>query len=140
MYVKVEPSGCEVRKGMVKILFRFYLELGDYGYEKHYVQVPERDLTEAERADLKLAKKVKRVWQNCPFHNHKIYIEPNTTDEEIIQLGKALLLEAYAKWVSGITPNIENKPHTPPVITSARIEACEAKVKHLKETPLEQKV
>ena len=39
MRVKVEPSGCCERKGLVQVRFSMYLEPEDYGYDKHYVQV-----------------------------------------------------------------------------------------------------
>uniref|UniRef100_A0A6M3KFC0 Uncharacterized protein n=1 Tax=viral metagenome TaxID=1070528 RepID=A0A6M3KFC0_9ZZZZ len=39
MFVKIEPSGCCERKGLVQVRFSFYLEDGDYGYERHHVQV-----------------------------------------------------------------------------------------------------
>lgn len=40
MKVKVEPSGCCERKGMVQVRFSFYLDPTDYGYDKHHIEVP----------------------------------------------------------------------------------------------------
>ena len=141
MFVKVEPSGCCERKGMVQIRFCMFLDEGDYGYDKHHVQVPERDLTEAEIADPELAAKVPRVWQVNPFHNHFIYVEPDTADGEIMDIGEAFLHEAYIKWACEQKLDLVNPPiERPTVIDNTRIDACEAKVQHLKENVLERKV
>ena len=141
MFVRVEPSGCCERKGLVQIRFSMYLDEGDYGYAIHHVQVPERPLTEEELADPKLAKKVPKVWQNNPFHNHFIYVEPETTDEEIMEMGEKFLKWAYAKWTQGEKLNLHNPPvkfHISP--TPERLLAVNDKVKHLKETTLEIKI
>ena len=140
MIIKVEPSGCCERKGMVQIRFGAYLDEGDYGYDKHHVQVPERALTEEEIADPELAAKVKKVWQNNPFHNHFIYVEPDTTDGEIMNIGEAFLHEAYIKWACEQKLDLENPPVKFYEVDKTRLKACEAKVQHLKETKLERKV
>lgn len=98
MYIKVEPSGCCERHGLVQIRLAMYLEPDDYAYERHHVQVPERPLTEEERADPKLAELVPNVWQNNPFHNHFIYGEPDITDDEIKAQMAFHLPNFYEAW------------------------------------------
>lgn len=118
MLIRVEPTGCCERKGMVRIRFCMYLERGDYGY----------------------------AWQNNPFHNHFIYVEPDTTDEEIMDIGEAFLDEAYIKWDSGL--NLASSEYQlrndalpfkkPLTVNKARLKAIADKVKHLKTTVLER--
>jgi len=141
MFIKVEPTGCCERRGMVQVRLCMYLDEGDYGYDKHHVQVPERELTEAEIADPELAAKVPKVWQTNPFHNHFIYAEPDTPDKEIMDIAEAFLYEAYTKWACEQRLGLVNPPiERPTVIDNARIEACEIKVQHLKDTILERRV
>jgi hypothetical protein len=99
MYVKIEPSGVCERKGMVQVRYCMYLESGDYGYDKHYVEVPvipeggypgkvdemgrPIDSTDYQKWIDGLSK----VWQNNPFHNHFVYVEPTATDKE--KIGRA---------------------------------------------------
>ena len=129
-----------------------YLDKGDYGYKKHYVQVPvipEEGYTgkvdeTGSPIDIEhyhnWLDSLPKVWQNNPFHNHFIYVEPDTTDQEIMDMGVVFLKEAYAEWATDRTPNIKNKPHTLPVFAATRLEAVKAKVQHLKDTILERKV
>ncbi len=152
MFVKVEPSGCCERKGMVQIRFCMYLDQGDFGYHIHHVKIPvipeggypgEVDAmgipVDAKDYDT-WVKSLPTVWQVNPFHNHFILAEPDITDIEILDIGEVYLKEAYADWSSDKKPNPKNKPHIPPVITSARIEACEVKVQHLRDIVLERQI
>ena len=153
MYVKVEPSGCCERKGMVQIRFCMYLEPDDYGYEKHHIQVPiipeggypgEVDAM-GQPVDIKAydawIKSLPTVWQTNPFHNHFIQVEPDITDNGILDIGVECLKETYADWAASKKPEPKNKPHILPVlIDAARIKDCEDKIKHLKDTVLERKV
>jgi len=141
MYVKVEPSGCTERKGLVQVRFCMYLDEDDYGYNIHHIQVPERELTKEELADSELAKKVPKVWKNNPFHNHFIYVEPDTTDEEIMDIGEAFLHEAYTKWACGGGLDLKNSPvafHIP--TDGVRKEAIKDKVAHLRKSTLERAI
>lgn len=151
MYVRVEPSGCCERKGLVQIRFCMYLDEGDYGYEKHHIQVPvipeegyqgEID-EEGNPKDWKDYQKwidsLPRIWQTNPFHNHFIYVEPETTDEEIMAVGEAFLQEAYIKWAREEKLDLKNPPiKYPESVNEERRQAVETKVKHLKETVLER--
>ncbi len=138
MLVKIEPSGCTERKGLVQIRFWMYLESGDYGYEKHHVRVPERPLTDAEGADPVLADLVPKIWQNNPFHNHFIYAEPEISDKVIMDIGQAFLEDAYIKWAS----EEKVEPKNPPVKfpTSFNNTKVITKVRHLKATKLERSI
>ena len=141
MYVKVEPGGCCERKGLVQIKFAMYLEPEDYGYEIYYMQLPERPLTEEELADPELAEKVPKVWCNTDFHMHFIYVEPDTPDEEIMDIGEVFLEESYILWACGEELNPKNPPikfHINP--DGDRLKAIEDKLKHLKETTLERSI
>ncbi len=126
MFVRVEPTGCCERKGLVQIRFCMYLDKGDYGYEKHYVQV---------------LNSLPKVWQLNPFHNHFIYVEPEITDKEIMEMGEKFLKWAYAKWTQGEKLNLHNPPvkfHISPI--PERLLAVNEKVKYLKETILERRI
>ncbi len=123
MFVKVEPTGCCERKGLVQIRFSMYLDEDDYGYDKHHVLVPERPLTENGLADPKLAELVPKKWQNNPFHNHFIYVEPETTDTVIMNIGQAVLEEVYMEWACDKRPEPKNPPvEFPDSFDSVKIE------------------
>lgn len=152
MKVKVEPTGCCERKGLVQIRFCFYLEPSDARYNERHIHVPIRPPegyqgevdAEGSAVDIKdyneWRKGWPKIWQNTPFHNHFIYIDPGVTDEEIMDIGEELLKEVYADWSSNKTPNPKNKRVVLPDRTNSRIEACKTKVQHLKGTLLERKV
>jgi len=122
MYVRVEPSGCCERKGLVQVRFCMYLDKGDYGYNIHHIHLEESP--------------GKRVWQTNPFHNHFIYVEPETTDVEIMDIGQAFLEEAYIKW--SCDENLDLKNPSEKFNTFSDKVKVEAKVRHLKETVLER--
>ena len=109
-YVKIEPSGTCERKGMVQVRLSMYLYPGDYGYHIPHVN---------------------------PFHNHFIYVEPTMSDEEIMDIAEIFLKEAYDKWSANKTLDLKNPAVAwPATVNSARLEAVEVKVQHLKTTPL----
>ena len=119
MLVKVEPTGCCERKGLVQIRFCMYLDEGDYGYDIHHVQVD-------------------GVWQTNPFHNHFIYVKPETPDRAIMDMGEAFLEEAYIKWACGEVPNLINPEVKFPAVFNQR--AVDVKVAHLKRITLVRQV
>ncbi|KKL44897.1 hypothetical protein LCGC14_2361100 [marine sediment metagenome] len=138
MRVEIEPSGCTERRGLVQIRFAMYLSPSDYGYDVHHVQVPGRALTQEELDDPTLGALVPLKWQTNPFHNHFIYVEPDTPDNEIMDIGEAFLHEAYTKWASDEKPDLKN----PPVAFPATFDsgALATRVQHRKATKLERKV
>jgi len=132
MYVKVEPSGCCIRKGMVQIRLCMYLEPTDYGYEKHHVEIYARELTQEELDNPALADLVPKVWQNNPFHNHFIYVDPTVTNTEILNIARSFLNEAYTKWASNTKVDFISPPFKTPTINTARLTACENKMQSIK--------
>lgn len=79
------------------------------------------------------------VGQTNPFHNHFIYVEPETTDDEIMDIGEAFLQEAFTKWSNNEKLDLKNPPiKYPEFVSEARRQAVAVKVKHLKATILER--
>lgn len=155
MFVKVEPSGCCERKGMVQVRFCMYLELADYGYGKHHVNLPvipkkgyqgkvDGMGSPIDMEDYnKWVDSLPKEWQNNPFHNHFIYVEPDTTDKEIVDIGQAFLHEAYVKWATDSKLDLVNDAlpfKKPLVIDAARIKACEDRVLSVKTITTECRV
>lgn len=149
MFVKIEPSGCCERKGLVQIRFCMYLEPGDYGYNIHHIRLPvipkggyQGEVSEGVPVDIEDYNKwldgLPKVWRNNPFHNHFIYVEPDITDKEIVDIGEAFLDEAYIKWSCDERLDLKN-PKVEHPISFDKTE-IEAKVQHLKDTVLERKV
>lgn len=148
-YVVVEPSGTCENNGMVQIRLAMYLYPSDYGYEKQHVQVPvipvggyagKRDSIgqPVDRNDYdKWISSLPKVWQDNPFHNHFIYVEPTMADEEIMNIGEAFLKEAYVKWSAGQPLDLKNAAVAfPEIVDGARLSAVNTKVQHLKNTSL----
>ena len=110
MFVKIEPSGCMERNGIIQLRLAMYLEPDDYGYNTHYVQVPVipedgylgktdiNGLPVDKELYVKWLSKLPTIGQNNPFHNHFIYVEPDISDKALTDICKAYLQEAYIKW------------------------------------------
>lgn len=136
MYMRIDPSGCCERKGMVRVRFSMYLEPGDYGYEVHHIQVPITPPGTSEHLidDKEWRARQPKKWVNGFFQVHFILIEPDTPDSEIMEMGEAFLQEAYIKWATGDSPEIINPPvGFPLTVSPARLKVCNDKVKHLTE-------
>ena len=113
MFVKIEPSGCCERKGLVQIRLSMYLDEGDYGYDKHYIQVPVMPSEgylgkvgeRGQPADIddynRWIGSLPKIWQLNPFHNHFIYVEPEVSDEEIMAQMEFHLPNFYEAWCQG---------------------------------------
>ncbi len=130
-----------------------YLDSADYGYKKHHIQLP--DFTGAEyKGEMKDGRPVDsvdykkwvdglpKVWQNNPFHNHFIQVEPDTTETEIMDIAEAFLHEAYIKWAQDSKLDLINDalPFTKPAIVTPEIKSvCEAKVQSVKAITTERK-
>ena len=157
MYYKVEKTGCSERKGMVQIRYCLYLDEDDYGYEKHYVEVP---IIPAKGYPYGMDETGKPddlddylVWRNSlptemvhnPFHNHFVQVEPDITDEEIEYLGEVACIECKRLWdknsnLGESKETFKNQPVVRPAeITPSRLEACEAKVLDIQSKALEKK-
>jgi hypothetical protein len=129
---------------MVQVRFCMYLESGDYGYERHYVEVPvipeggyPGKVDEAGRpVDLvdyqKWIDGLSKTWQNNPFHNHFVYVEPTATDKEILDLAEAYLHEAYTKWATDSKLDLVNHVTFPQSVNTQRKADCIAKADAVK--------
>lgn len=140
MFVKIENTGCCEKNQMLQVRFNTYLDSTDYGYDKTRAEVYERELTEAEMKDEKLANLVPKIWQTNPFHNHFVYLDPSLTDTEILNLGEALLKEAYGKWSMNSKIDLRNKPLIPAEKNDIKLIACKNRLIELKAVDLEQRV
>lgn len=116
-YAKLETTGLAVRKGKVQIRFSFYLEPNDARYDEHHVQVPDPlsekwqkgypgvygDMGPLDEKDYqKWYDSLPKIWQNNPFHNHFVYVDPDVTDGEISKLMREHLQEFYGLWAEGV--------------------------------------
>lgn len=120
MYVKVEPSGCCERKGLVQIRLCMYLDKGDYGYEKCHRLLPvgnpvytgkmEKLMPLDETDFLHWYESLEKAEVDVPFHNHFIYVTPTATDKYILDIGETFLREAYALWEKGERITCSNPP------------------------------
>ena len=110
---KINLSGCEVRKGKVKLRFDFFLEPGDPRYEEYYLLlpiVPEEGYTgrvnemgePVNQNDYnKWLNKLPKQWQNTPCHSHKDYIDIDDDYSAIEKLMNESLAEFFSMWCSG---------------------------------------
>ena len=140
MYVRVEPSGCDERKGLIQVRFAMHLEPVDYGYDKHYVQVPEREYTQMEIEEPALRELVPKVWQNNPFHNHFVYVEPDITERELMDISESFLNEAYIKWATDSVLDLVNPQVISAELDVARQNEITAKLKQIKKIKLERRL
>lgn len=125
-----------------------YLESSDYGYEKHYVQVPvipeegyQGKLDDyGDPIDIKVYQEwfnsLPKIWQHNPFHNHFIYIKPEISDKEVMDIGQAFLEEAYIKWSCDERLDLKNPKVEYPI--SFNIAEIEDRIQHLKDLGLER--
>ncbi len=151
MHVKVEPSGCCERRGMIQVRFCMYLDPGDHGYEKHRIEVPvatEGDYKgevngmrqPVDKIDFqKWINGLPKEWQTNPFHNHFIYVPPDTSDQEIMDIGEAFLHEAYIKW--SCDKKIDLKNDSLPFVAKIHSKGgIDKKINSLKSITLERQV
>ena len=117
MYAEIEKSGIHVRDGLVAVRFAFYCEPFDPRYDEHFVQVIDENSAEfkagyrgevdadgqpVDQKDYdKWEKKLPRVWQNNPFHNHFDLVSADITDDELKQLMEKRLKDFGKAWSEG---------------------------------------
>lgn len=119
MYYEIEQSGCCEHRGKVQVRYSVYLEPGDYGYEKHYILVP--DIPEGGYpgimiGGIPMSQSDFQTWiqslptkmVNNPFHNHFSYFDAPITDNDLHTEGKRVLKEAKDHWGKDRTPHIKN--------------------------------
>lgn len=146
-YVKIEPSGCCEDKGMVQVRLSMFLDPGDYGFEKHHIDVPVRDLTEHEissvfdehgrglKSDYEaLVSTIGTKKQVNPFHNHFILVPPDITEKEIMDIAEAFLHEAYLKWATDSKLDLVNDhlPFEKQIHDSKLVDSKVAEIKIIK--------
>ena len=157
MYFKVENSGCSVRKGRVQIRYSLFLDKTDYGYDKHYVEVPiipaegyqgdvDKNGMPTNQTDYgKWWSELPTEMQHNPFHNHFVQVEPDITDVEILYVGEVALIESKRNWDKDEYAGIKNKPLVkiqPYALVEdeqARYDLCIAKVMDIQSKTLEKK-
>jgi len=143
---EIEKSGCCEHKGMVQVRICFYLEPGDARYDEHHVEVSvlpadgypgEKDESGRPKPESEYAAWVQglpREWRVNPFHNHFLYVDPETPDSEIATIADGLLSRFYAEWSSGETPGrglprVRRIEHA----DSRRIASCERRAEEIRQ-------
>ena len=157
MYFKVEKTGCSVRRGRVQVRYCLYLDFDDYGYEKHYIDVPDYDIKNY-TGEIKDGKPVDieafSDWvktqptkkQLNPFHNHFVQLEPTVIDAEILYIGEVACIECKRLWDKDIDlgnskTTFKNEPLAtihPYVLTQDRFAECESKLLDIQSKTLEK--
>ncbi len=151
-----ERDGCFVR-----VMCRFYLEPGDPGYDRyeaeHHVYVPvDWDEYNTWVATLPVDKKGNpkfpnqndpyegysglRHWVLNPLVHRPIFVEPDATDEEIMNIAENYCRQYAEKHARGEQLIITPQKLSGTVATAQRVAACEAKVQELKANVLERKL
>lgn len=98
-YVVLNKSGCEERKGNVKIRLDFYLDAIDPRYDDRYLYLvdvtsqeylagyPGKVDEEGNLIDQEDYNKwwdaLPRIWENTPFHSHFVYFGSDVTQDDI---------------------------------------------------------
>ena len=155
MYVKIEPTGCHERKGLIQIRFDFFLEKNDYKYEERHLHAPivppegytgevdEHGGARDPKAFKKWLDGLPKQWVDAPFHCHLERFEPDTPMDEIMDYGEARLHEAYIKWATNSELDLKNEPSKYPVpsqIDTKRKAAIIDKVNHVNMVDLVRKI
>lgn len=111
MYVKIEPSGCSSRRGMVQVRLSMWLEPKDDGYDIFNIDNPvfPENRYEGNPEDFEeWVKKLPTEKLLIPFHNHFIQVSPETPDKEIMDIAEAFMHEAYIRFMTGDSMDIRN--------------------------------
>lgn len=118
MYVKINPTGCKIRRNRIKVRADFYLDPTDSRYDEHYVQVPKdendyKDWVKNLPTDINGRPIVPdpsdwfggypglRIWVNNPFLCHFFYIDDYDTQADIVDKATVYMEEAYDQWKEG---------------------------------------
>ncbi len=169
MYIKVEPSGCivapdnqEKREQIgcwVQIRFDFFPEPTDLGFDvykhEHYVHVPV-DWEDYKQWVVSLPRSAdgtiifpnpddpydypgERHWIYNPLVSHLIWLEPDVSDDEILNIGKELREVYKSRLEQGASLKMPAQRLRSTIATPTRLAACEAKRQHIANAPLEVK-
>jgi len=135
-YAVIEPSGCGIVKDVAKLRVDLFLNETDPHYDKHYVFVPvipeggypgavDAEGTPKNQADYDAwLESLPHIWQNNPFHSHKIWLpDAGASDNYINEQIERTLNYFYAFhqhcWDTSV-PFIENWKKVPKVKGSIR--------------------
>jgi hypothetical protein len=114
-HVKIEPTGCHERNGIIQVRLDFFLDEGDYRYNDFHIKT--LDLPKDEKGkvlinnDEEYQEELKTKpfkWVDAPFHIHLIYVSEDTPDSEIDDIAEAFLHEAYFKLGSDAPRDLVN--------------------------------
>lgn len=136
---------------MVQIRYCLYLDPDDYGYDKHYVEVPiipeegyqgkvgEMGVPIDQDDYDKWFSELPTEMQNNPFHNHFVQVEPDITDAEILYIGEVALIEAKRKWDKDEKVLVKNEPFQRIEFpTVERLSECQDKLDDIKSKDLKK--
>jgi len=132
----IEPSGCGIVKDVAKLRVDLFLNETDPHYDKHYVFVPVipeggyPGTVDAEGKPVNQAdydawiESLPHIWQNNPFHSHKIWLpdagaSDNYINEQIERTLNYFYQFHQQSWDTGV-PFIENWKKVPKVKGSIR--------------------
>jgi len=134
-YAVIEKSGSGIVKDVVKLRVDYFLNPDDPNYERHYVNVPvippegypgkvDKEGNPKDQKDYDAwLESLPHVWQNNPFHSHKIWLPKEPTDNYIKAQIERTLNYFYTfhqqSWNTGV-PFIENWKKVPKVKGSIR--------------------
>lgn len=119
-YANIDPTGCEIRKGYLKVKIRMYLEPSDPYYYVHHVEVIDEDNKEYKRGYKGKVDKdgvpldetdynnwlngLPLKWQDNPFNNHFLMLDANISQSELLQIIKDITSEFFDGWCQGKKP------------------------------------
>jgi hypothetical protein len=122
MHVKIEPTGCKLRKGRIKVRADFYLDPTDARYNERHIQVP-----------------AEQKWIDVPFLCHLFYVDDDATDKDILDQAEMYAKRAYAQWEKSKPIEMPSNMMVKPLeLTPERLAKCKAKLAHLQETAPER--
>jgi hypothetical protein len=137
MYFKVDRNNCREERGKIMVLYAFYLEPSDVGYERFRVHLPVLpeggNPNKGKGSDAEWRDALPKKWQDNPFHRHVVYFDPEVTKEEIMFVGEIAFQEAKKQWEAGKTPSVKNLPVSFVNATIDRETACELRSRGIKE-------
>lgn len=121
-FVKINPTGCNERKGLVQVRFDCYFEPTDPGYPEYHVTVPvipaegypgkvNKMGSPVDIADYdKWLASLPTVTRDNPFCCHFRCFEPDITDADILKEGDSILSMALANHTKGTLSKNTNPP------------------------------
>ena len=152
-YIKIEPTGCGIFKGWIKVKLCFYLEPTDPRYSEYYIFAIDEtsqkfkdgytgavsaDGIPINQADYDTwANSLPHIWRNDAFHNHFLLVNFDTPLTDIVKYAKDFLSEFFDGWKAGLDGNQvwHSKPRPIPVaktLTSEQLTLSNQKLSRIK--------